>query len=210
MLTLPASLRAELRDPAGPVYTDAAALLGDAGRPVVAVGDVVTRHLLAAPTSGREPPAVALVDGRTKREALPDDERIDPGGFDRTLGVQNPPGTLSAELLETLAGALGERVDADSAPGLARASTLIVVDGEEDLAALPAVAAAPEGASVIYGQPDEGMVLVRVDADSRARMLGLLARMDGDVAAAFDVLGVDDPRAAPDSADLDASADTDE
>jgi hypothetical protein len=59
-------------------------------------------------------------------------------------------------------------------------STLVRVDGEEDLAALPAIAAAPDGASVLYGQPGEGVVHVTVDDDVRDRVRSLLDRMDGD------------------------------
>jgi len=184
-LRLPESLRRELKEPAGPVYTDATALLADAGRPVVAVGDVVTAHLLSAVDGGAaRPPSVALVDGRTKRRVLPDRKRVDPDRFDRTVRVENSPGALSEALLSALLGALERARNAG-------ATTLIVVDGEEDLAAVPAVAVTPDGGAVVYGQPDEGMVLVGVDGERRARMVDLLARMDGDVAGAFELLGID-------------------
>jgi uncharacterized protein (UPF0218 family) len=90
--------------------------------------------------------------------------------------VENPAGTLTEELLDALVAAID-----------APAETVLVVEGEEDLAALPAVVAAPDGASVVYGQPDEGMVHVLVDEDVRADALALLERMDGD-AERLDVL----------------------
>jgi uncharacterized protein (UPF0218 family) len=43
----------------------------------------------------------------------------------------------------------------------------LVVTGEEDLAALPAILHAPEGATVIYGIPDMGLCLVHVDEGAR-------------------------------------------
>ncbi len=172
MLDLPEALRAELKDPVGPVYTDAAALLEAAGRPLVAVGDVVTDHLLRETI-----PDVALVVGMTKRTAL--DEEVDRSGFDREVRVENPAATLSADLLEALVEALGSEE-----------RTVIVVDGEEDLAAVPAIAVAPDGTSVVYGQPDEGMVHVRVDPETRAAMREFLARMEGDRAGARRVLGI--------------------
>jgi uncharacterized protein (UPF0218 family) len=58
-------------------------------------------------------------------------------------------------------------------------TTLIVVNGEEDLATLPAVLAVPDGASVVYGQPDEGMVLVTADNAAKARARQLIEGMDG-------------------------------
>jgi uncharacterized protein (UPF0218 family) len=174
MLTLPDSLRSELKEPVGPVYTDPQALLEDAGLPIVAVGDVVTDHLLSVTV-----PHVASVDGLTKRTAL--DEPIDLSPFEQRITVENPAAALSKELL----GALREALDAD-------ATTVIVVDGEEDLVTLPAVVAAPSGTSVVYGQPDKGMVLATVDEELTADMRDLLSRMDGDHEAALEILGVAD------------------
>jgi uncharacterized protein (UPF0218 family) len=178
VLELGADLRSELKDPFGPVEPDTEAVLRAAGRPLVTVGDIVTFHVLDAGTT----PDVALVDERTQRAAVDDHvrEAIDASRFDRELSVENPPATLTTDLLETLRTALDDGE-----------STLVRVDGEEDLAALPAIAAVPDGASVLYGQPDEGIVHVRVDAPVRERVRDLLARMDGDTDRAFAALGVD-------------------
>ena len=48
---LPATMREELKEPLGAIYTDADALLADAGEPIVTVGDIVTYHLLEADRS---------------------------------------------------------------------------------------------------------------------------------------------------------------
>jgi len=176
VLELPDDLRAELKEPLGPVYTDAETLLAEAGRPLVAVGDIVTYHLLEAGTH----PDVALIDGRTERE------RVERGvldaieGFDARREVENPPATLTAELLS----ALREAIDSD-------VTTLVEVGGEEDLAALPAVLAAPGGAGVVYGQPDEGMVLATVDDESRATVRRLLDGFEGDHERAYEALGAE-------------------
>jgi uncharacterized protein (UPF0218 family) len=179
LLSLPRALRAELKEPLGPIYTEAAELLADAGDPLVTVGDVVTYHLLRADRR----PDVALVDGKTKREAVEDDVWAAIAGFDRRVEVPNPAATLSASLLAELRATL-DRADAGTG------TTLLVVEGEEDLAALPAVLAAPDGASVVYGQPDEGMVLAGTTPEHRAVVRDLLERMDGDTRRAFEVLGV--------------------
>lgn len=171
MLSLPRSLRSELKEPLGSVYTDPQTLLDAAGTPIIAVGDVVTDHLLSVTT-----PSVGVVDGQTKRTPL--SSTVDLSPFDRQTGVENPAATLSEELLETLVRA----VDADE-------TTAIVVDGEEDLATLPAVLAAPLGGSVVYGQPEEGMVLTTVDEQARSTVRELLTRMDGNHEAALGVLG---------------------
>lgn len=168
VLELPEDLRTELKEPLGPIYTDAERLLADATLPIVAVGDVVTYHLLEA----GHVPAVALVDERTKRAAVEESVRetvFDASSFTETVTVENPAATLTAALLDALADALA---DTDR-------TTLIVVDGEEDLATLPAVLGVPDGASVVYGQPDEGMVLASADDATRQRVRSLLERMDG-------------------------------
>jgi uncharacterized protein (UPF0218 family) len=165
VLTLQAELRSELKEPMGPIYTDTEALLADAGDSIVAVGDVVTYHLLEADRR----PDVALVDGKTKREAVEAAVWTAISGFDHRIEVANPRGTLSAELLEALHLALTRD-----------GSTVLVIAGEEDLAALPVLAAAADGVSLVYGQPDKGMVLTSVTTESRERALALLERMDGD------------------------------
>lgn len=170
MLRLPPALRSELKEPIGPVYTDPHELLAAAGTPIITVGDVVTDCLLSETV-----PHVAVVDGQTKRTPL--DESVDLSSFDRFIDVENPAATLTRELLETLRDAL----DGDD-------STALVVEGEEDLVSLPAVVAAPTGASVVYGQPNEGMVLATVDEDLTAEMRGLLSRMDGNHEAALEML----------------------
>lgn len=176
MLTLPPELRDELKEPFGPLYSDTETLLSESGRPIVAVGDVVTYHLR---TAGHEP-HVAVVDGRTKRETVTEEIRqaIDSAG-ERRVEVLNEPAELSQELLI----ALREAIDCEE-------NSLLVVEGEEDLATLPAVLAAPLGATVVYGQPDEGMVAIPVTEEAKAAMRELLERFEGDVDAALSTLGV--------------------
>ena len=189
-LRLPDSLRDAFKEPMGPVTTDADGLLAAAAAtretheapdaPVVAVGDVVTYHLREA---GRVPD-VALVDGKTEREAVRSeiDEAL-AAGTERRIAVENPAATLTPALLEALADAL-----ADPDP------VTIEVDGEEDLAALPAIVAAPDGASVVYGQPGEGMVRVEVTPETRRDARELFDRLAGDVDGAYRALGCDEQR----------------
>lgn len=165
VVTLPEELRSAFKDPLGPVYTDPEVLLEDAGSPLISVGDIVTYHFERV---GMQPD-VALVDGRTKRRDVDEEVRETVDSLPNRIEANNPPGTISAELLTALDTAIGR-----SEP------TTIVVDGEEDLAAVPAVLAAPLGASVVYGQPDQGMVRIRVTEKGKREFRDLLERMDGD------------------------------
>jgi hypothetical protein len=54
---------------------------------------------------------------------------------------------------------------------------LVVIEGEEDLLAIVAVIAAPPGSLVVYGQPNEGVVLVRVSAETKAKAEQILQQM---------------------------------
>jgi len=173
VLELPDDLRGAFKEPLGRVFTDPESLLAaeGAGSPLVAVGDVVTYHLVRV---GRRPD-VAVIDGRTERERV--DETVAEGLPDPGIEVTNPPGTLSRGLLETIVAVLD-----DPDP------TVVGVDGEEDLATLPAIVATPLGGAVVYGQPGEGMVLVPVTEATKAEARGLLERMSGDVEAALELL----------------------
>ena len=190
MLELPETLRGELKEPLGEIYTDPDALLAavdehadttattDASSPparLLTVGDVVTATLADA---GRQPD-IAVIDGRTEREPI--DPAVEATLADlagRRLSVTNPPATVSEPLLTTLR---------EAATSTERPVT-ISVDGEEDLVALPAILASSDGASVVYGQPGEGMVHVPVRSAVRTTARELLAEFDGDTDAALSML----------------------
>ncbi|GAA0312383.1 GTP-dependent dephospho-CoA kinase family protein [Halarchaeum salinum] len=161
--TLPKSARASFKEPLGPVFTDAHELLDGAGEPIVAVGDVVSAHLGRAGVT----PHVTVVDGKTERETVADAVLADIPETPRTVTVASEPGTLSAELV----AALRDAIDAEG-------PTRIEVKGEEDLATVPAVLLAPADATVVYGQPGEGMVRANVTAGLRERVRELAAELE--------------------------------
>ncbi|MFB6071428.1 MAG: GTP-dependent dephospho-CoA kinase family protein [Halobacterium sp.] len=156
--SLPEHAREAFKEPMGPVYTDVRELLADAGDPIIAVGDVVTYHLAEAGVT----PKVSVVDGKTEREAVSETIRGGVPDADREVEVESAPATVSGDLLDALVAAIH-----------AEGSTVVSVLGEEDLAAIPAVLAAPDGASVVYGQPGEGMVLANVTEELHERVLEL-------------------------------------
>lgn len=164
MVTLPDELRSEMKEPLGPIYTDADTLLDESSLPLICVGDMVTHHCLAA---GRVPD-VAVVDGKTQREEVQENTETMPDWV-HEVHVVNPAGTLTAELLVELEIAI-----------ISDTPHVIVVDGEEDLATLPSVCMAPPGASIVYGQPGEGMVLATVTDGLRKDVKNILQKMDSD------------------------------
>ena len=167
---LPTEMREELKEPLGEIYTDPKTLLAEAGEPIVAVGDIVTYHLLEA----ERRPDVAIVDRKTKRTRVGPEVLNAIETFEDRIDVANPQSTITDDLLEAISSAIDR-----SEP------TVIVVDGEEDLAVLPVIVLAPDGASVVYGQPGEGMVHVRVGGAVRDDVRSLLERFEGDGEALF-------------------------
>ncbi|MDE2517820.1 MAG: GTP-dependent dephospho-CoA kinase family protein [Methanocorpusculum sp.] len=122
---------------------------------VCTVGDVVTHSALARGII----PAVGVIDGFTMRSpylAMPEISH-------HILRVRNPAGTITDELVAVLNEAVM------STP------CMILVDGEEDLAVLPLIRLLPDGALVLYGQPNEGVVVCEVTQELRLRADDLLS-----------------------------------
>lgn len=176
MYRLPYALRAVLAQPFGTVYGTARALKEIRGRTVIAVGDVVTETLLKNDVL----PKLMVVDGVTHRDR-PMETALDllPGNV-RRVNVRNPPGEITQPLIVAMDRAMREK-----------GNTVIIVQGEEDLAALPAMLMAPDGTAVLYGQPprrsnepegsipaDGGVVVVLVTPGVRARAKDILSQME--------------------------------
>ncbi|MFB6146882.1 MAG: GTP-dependent dephospho-CoA kinase family protein [Halobacteriaceae archaeon] len=176
---LPASEREAFAEPMGPVYDDVdvlfAALGADAcpdDASLITVGDAVTAALVRAD----RPPDLAVVDGRTQRSPVDEATAAAVDAVEaRVETVPNPAGTISAPLVAALGDALAA-IRRGGGPRIVR------VEGEEDLATVPAVLAARSGSVVLYGQPGEGIVLVAVDARTRDRCRRLAGRLDADPA----------------------------
>jgi uncharacterized protein (UPF0218 family) len=151
-LRLPAHQRARLAAPFGPVLTaDALAAAIDRSQPAAAVGDVCASDMARRLDNLR----FVVVDLRTRRGPVPPDDLLRAWG-DRTVEVASPAEVVTADLYNAV-------LEAARAPGRTR----IVVEGEEDLAVLPAIMHLAPGATVIYGMPDRGVTAVPVDDESQ-------------------------------------------
>ena len=163
MLRLPDELRPLLKRPLGQLFTNVAAAVERLQQlhpaELIAVGDVVTAGLLEAGLK----PDVAVVDMMVMRSPVDEKTKRVIENFEvEIVRVKNPAGTITRELREAL----------EEAKPLLK----IVVDGEEDLATIPAVLSAPLGSVVVYGQPGEGVVLVEVTEAKRREFVELLKR----------------------------------
>jgi len=126
---------------------------------IISVGDSVSKNL----TKNNMPLKLSIVDNKVMRK------RIQPIALkaDETLYVKNPPATLTEEALATIQEALEQN-----------RRVKIVVDGEEDLLTLAAVLYAPENSFVVYGQPLEGIVVVKVTKQKKKEVTEVLKAME--------------------------------
>jgi hypothetical protein len=169
-LLLPDELRSLLKEPLGKLYKGNGQECVKAmkkellsAKKVAAIGDMTAFYLLKASIV----PDLLVVDNKTKRMPVSDHviEMLDHESY-KTVRVHNPAATLTKELIDLIR----ESMHSDE-------HVKIVVEGEEDLATLPAILYAPLGSAVVYGQPNEGSVLVDVTSERKLHIEEFMKRM---------------------------------
>ena len=130
---------------------------------IITVGDVVTLTLLEIGIV----PDLSIIDFQTKR--MPDNERRARfAEFEQPeVHVSCPAAEITQELWDAIA-------DGIEHPRKLR----IIVEGEEDLAAIPCILLSPLGTTVIYGIPFRGLMLLRVDDHIKALAKDMLQKME--------------------------------
>ncbi len=161
------SLRAQLKKPFGYLCkSDTCSERLNKFEKIISVGDITTYNVLQCGIV----PNICITDDITMREKIPNEVRlrINAEKFE-VLKVFNAAGSISVELMNGIVAA----IEAMNVSKRVR----IVVEGEEDLAVIPAVVSAPPGTAVIYGQPGEGMVIVEVTREKKKRAEFLLKKI---------------------------------
>lgn len=158
-LTLPETLRTELKKPLGAVISDAQEIPKD--KTIICVGDVACDRVIKAGFQ----PLVCVYDNKSKRQQIKPIESI--RDYPATLvEIENPAGELTSAAFTAIREAINSHQ-----------KTKIFVDGEEDLTALAAISEAEDGWVVVYGQPDEGLVAVYVDDEIKNKVKNFLDEM---------------------------------
>jgi uncharacterized protein (UPF0218 family) len=126
---------------------------------VISVGDAVSDNMMKHGISLQ----VLVVDNKIMRDP------IQPivADAEQTLHLKNPPGALTEEAWLVTRKALS-----------GKGRTKVLVDGEEDLLTLVAVLCAPENSFVVYGQPHEGIVVVKVTEKTREEIHRIVDAME--------------------------------
>ena len=165
-MKLPENLRRQLKIPLGDLIKEEDAskekILSKINSKaiVITVGDKTTENLINFGII----PQIQVIDGLEKRNQrnIPIDETI------RTeLTCKNPPGEITKESMQTIQKAFSCELP-----------VRIIVKGEEDLLVIPVCIFAPENSVVMYGQPNEGLVLVRVTPEIQAKVQKILDSMN--------------------------------
>ena len=153
---LPENIRNQLKTPLGDLIKDVNKenILSKISPEsiVITVGDKTTENMIDLGIR----PQIQVIDGLEKRNQcnIPMDDTI------RTnMSCNNPPGEITEESMQTIQKAFScER------------PVRVIVKGEEDLLVIPACTFAPENSVVMYGQPNEGLVIVRVTPEIRSKV----------------------------------------
>ncbi len=147
LLKITEELIRDLKNPLGdlyPEFEDALNLIKSSNF-LISVGDYTLNKLI----SHNVYPNVGIIDNRIQRNDY--DSNII--YTNNTLHAVNPAGTITDNLWATIEFAIKHSISDDE-------NYIIEVDGEEDLAVLPVIILAPEDTTVLYGQPNEGLVLL--------------------------------------------------
>ena len=165
-MQLPDDLRDQLKTPLGNLISD-----NDPNKEniikkisaesiIITVGDRTTENMLQLGLK----PQIQIIDGFEKRNQciVPIDDTIN-----TKLSCRNPPGEITEESIQIIKKAFS------SEPPVR-----IVVDGEEDLLVVPVCIFAPENSVVMYGQPNEGLVIVQITPEIRAKVQKILDAMN--------------------------------
>jgi GTP-dependent dephospho-CoA kinase len=132
-------------------------MLKDAKK-IISVGDATTERLMSFGIT----PDIAVIDGIERRSAR--SRPIDYPAKD--MSCTNAAGMISGEAIVVLQQALEE------VPPVR-----VKVHGEEDLLALPLFIMAPRGSAVLYGQPLEGLVIVKITKQKQEQAKDLMDRI---------------------------------
>ena len=161
---LPENLRTELKRPLGILLKDVDATKENilenipSNSFIISVGDATTEKLIKYEII----PSVQIVDGLEKRA-----KREPPAVSVKTsFSCSNPAAEITSDSIDAIKKAL-------QSPKPVR----IIVTGEEDLLVLPACVFAPENSVVLYGQPNEGLVIVKVSSQIRNKAQSIMDSM---------------------------------
>ena len=126
---------------------------------LITVGDRTTEKMIEFDLV----PSLQIIDGIEKRE-----KREPPKLESATeILVDNPASEITTQSIDMIKKAFSMKPP-----------VRILVNGEEDLLVLPVCIFAPENSVVMYGQPNEGLVIVNITSEIRNKAQSLIDLME--------------------------------
>jgi len=164
-LILPENLRDELKIPLGKLIPDSSSEKESyirkiySEKVVITVGDATSQLLLDMGLV----PLLHIVDGQEKRQ-----KRSPPlaDSINTEITMKNNAGEISDESFNLIKNIFEEN------PPIR-----LIIDGEEDLLVLPVCLFAPENSVVMYGQPNEGLVIAEITNEIREKVQKIVNQM---------------------------------
>ncbi len=163
-MKLPDSLRSQLKIPLGLLLPESQVNkenikkhLSDDSY-VITVGDRTTEKMIDFDLI----PSLQIIDGiekRQKRELIKLENATE-------LSVDNPAAQITSQSIEIIKQSF-----------TLKSPVRLLVNGEEDLLVIPVCIFAPENSIVMYGQPNEGLVIVKITPEIRNKTQRLLDLM---------------------------------
>ena len=165
-MKLPDSLREQLKIPLGDLLLEKDATKQNIIKYlsnnsfVITVGDRTTEKMINFGLT----PSVQIIDSQEKRikRDPPKDENIS-----TELRCDNPAAEITEQSIEIIKKAFS-----------LKPPVRLVVNGEEDLLVIPVCIHAPNHSVVLYGQPNEGLVIVNITPEIRNKTQRLLDLME--------------------------------
>ncbi|MEX0656837.1 MAG: GTP-dependent dephospho-CoA kinase family protein [Nitrosopumilaceae archaeon] len=164
-MRLPESLRKQLKTPFGILLPNSQVNKSNIQKHIsekiflITVGDATTENMINLGIV----PSLQIIDNQEKRKER---KSLSIKGVNATLSCKNPAGQITKESITAIKNSF------NSKPPIR-----ITVDGEEDLLVIPACIFAPANAIVMYGQPNEGLVIVKIDTEIRDKAQKILDSM---------------------------------
>ncbi|RZD36969.1 MAG: DUF359 domain-containing protein [Thaumarchaeota archaeon] len=125
---------------------------------IITVGDRTTEKMIDFDLI----PSLQIIDGLEKRQK----REFPKLGNASELTIDNPSAEITLQSIEIIKKAF-----------TMNSPVRLTVNGEEDLLVLPVCIHAPENSIVLYGQPNQGLVLVQITTEIRNKAQTLLNLM---------------------------------
>ncbi len=164
-MKLPDSLRDQLKIPLGILLPESQADKTNIKKHlsensyIITVGDRTTEKMIEFGLI----PSLQIIDSKEKRA------KREPPKLSNAIEliVDNPAAEITTQSIDIIKKAFAMQPP-----------VRISVNGEEDLLVIPVCIYAPENAIILYGQPNEGLVIVKVNPEIRNKTQKLLDSME--------------------------------